>query len=180
MDEDLKNDIEEEIADPLRPSSSEASDGTVGTLENQSNKLIELENKYKRALADYHNLMKQSAKEKMDFARYANEGLLRELLPVYDNLKTSLQHLPTDANKNWSDGLGHVIKQFKTVLEDFGVKEIKTEQEKFDHSTMEAVEQVETDDKKLDDKVAKELKAGYLLNGKVISAARVSVYKVKK
>ncbi|MDP2736642.1 MAG: nucleotide exchange factor GrpE, partial [bacterium] len=50
------------------------------------------QNLYKRALADYQNLLKQTAKEKMEFAVYANENMLREILPVYDNLKMAMEH----------------------------------------------------------------------------------------
>ena len=45
------------------------------------------EQKYLRALADYQNLLKQSAKDKLDFAKFALEDFLHELLPVYDHLK---------------------------------------------------------------------------------------------
>lgn len=52
----------------------------------------EWEDKYKRALADYQNLLKQTAKEKMEFAVYANERMLKEILPVYDHLKMAMEH----------------------------------------------------------------------------------------
>ncbi len=57
-----------------------------------------LEEKYKRALADYQNLVKQTAKEKMEFAKYANELLLTEMLPVYDHLKIALRHAKNTPN----------------------------------------------------------------------------------
>lgn len=134
-----------------------------------SKKIEELENKYKRALADYQNLVKQSAKEKQEFVKYANEQLLLEMIPVYDNLKTSLLHIDKESDKNgWAQGVKYVIKQFKDVLENSGVEEIKTVGEKFDPETMEALEGK-------GEKVKKELKAGYKLNGKVIIAARVIV-----
>jgi len=59
------------------------------------------------------------------------------------------------------------------------VEEIKVKEEKFDHNLMEAIGSEETEDKSLDGKVAKQVKAGYRLNGKVIEAAKVIVYKVK-
>lgn len=137
--------------------------------EESVDKLEELDNKYKRALADYQNLLKQSAKEKQDFVRYANEQLLLEMIPVYDNLKISLEHLDEEADKNaWAQGIKYVIKQFKEVLENSGVEEIKTVGEKFNPETMEALEGE-------GESVIKELKSGYKLNGKVIIAARVVV-----
>lgn len=147
-------------------------------MENEEAKVF-FEDRYKRALADYQNLQRQTAKEKLDIVRYANERLLLELLPVYDHLKTALKFAPEEKN-NWLEGVQYVIKQFKTVLADNGVEEIVTEGKVFDHHSMDAVEQKPTDDKKLDNKVAGEIKAGYKLNGKVVVAAKVAVYKFNK
>jgi molecular chaperone GrpE len=130
---------------------------------------IEMEDRYKRALADYQNLQKRSIEEKNDFAKYANENLLHEILPIYDNLKISLLHINEEANQNgWAEGIKYVIKQFKEVLKNAGVEEIETEGKKFDINTMEAIEGK-------GEKVKKEIKPGYKLNGKVIIAAKVSL-----
>ncbi len=140
----------------------------------------ELEHRYKTALADYQNLLKQTAKDKQEFAKYANEQLIHEFLPVYDHLKLSLAHIDAAAEKsNWLVGVQYVIKQFQEVLAKHGVTEIKTVGEKFDHQTMEAIGSEPTDEAEKDDTVAKEIKAGYLLNGKVISPARVTVFEKK-
>lgn len=138
----------------------------------------ELDHKYKLALADYQNLLKQTAKERVDLAMYANEGLILEILPVYDNLKLTLEHYPPDGDKNWLIGLQHVIQQLKKVLAEAGIDEIATKDQKFDHNLMEAVETTETEDENQDDMVAKELKGGYKLYEKVIIPARVAVYKI--
>jgi molecular chaperone GrpE len=141
----------------------------------------ELEHRYKLALADYQNLLKHTAKEKAEFAKYANEQLIHEFLPVYDHLKLSLAHIDAAAEKsNWLVGVQYVIKQFQDVLAKHGVTEIKTVGEKFDHQTMEAVGSEPTDEIGKDDTVAKEIKAGYLLNGKIITPARVVVYECKE
>ena len=140
-------------------------------------KIDELENKYKRALADYQNLIKQTAREKGEFVKYANEGLLMDLLPIYDHLKMSLAH-PAE-NDKWLEGVKHVLGQFKKVLSEAGVAQIETVGKKFDHNLMEAVESKETSDANQDDLVAKELRAGYTLNGKVIIPAQVVVYKLR-
>lgn len=145
----------------------------------EDEKLKVMENKYKRALADYQNLLKQTAREKEEFAKFANEQILLAILPVFDNLKTSLAHIDEKVKNGWVDGIRYIIKQFKDVLENSGVEEIKTGDERFDHSAMEAVGREETDDEEKDGLVAREIAAGYKLNGKVIRAARVVVYKKK-
>lgn len=126
-------------------------------------------NMYLRALADYQNLLKRSADEKQEFAKYANEQLLMDILPVYDNLKVSLVHIDAEAQGNgWAEGIKYVVKQFKDFLNGVGVEEIETVDQKFDHNTMEALEGE-------GEKVVKELKAGYKLKGKVIVPAKVVV-----
>ena len=127
------------------------------------------EGKYLRALADYHNLLKRTAKEKEEFFQYAITNFLQDILPVYDNLKLSVAGLSeADAKNPWAEGVKHVIKQFKEMLEARGIVEIKTVGEKFDHNTMEALEGS-------GEIVKKELKAGYTLSGKVIVPAKVIV-----
>lgn len=156
----------------LAPYTKKAIEKFIGIKEKKDYKI-----KYLRALADYQNLLKQTAREKEEFAKFANEQLIMEILPVYDNLKVSLSHAGDDEKKNgWAEGIKHIVSQFKNILENIGVEEIKTTGEKFDPNTMEAVSEEETDDEKKDGSIANELSAGYKLKGKVIRAARVAVY----
>jgi molecular chaperone GrpE len=127
------------------------------------------ENKYLRALADYQNLLRQSAKEKTEFVKYALADFLHNVLPVYDHLKLSMRGLSEEEAKNpWAEGVSHVLKQFKEVLASHGIEEIKTTGEKFDHDLMEAIDGQ-------GEKVKQEIMPGYKLNGKVIRAAKVIV-----
>lgn len=138
-------------------------------LEKRVNNIDSFENKYLRALADYQNLLRQTAKEKGEFAKYALNDFLQNVLPVYDHLKMSLKGLGEDEAKNpWVEGVGLVLKQFKEVLAQHGIEEIATIGEKFDHQTMDAIDgSGET--------VKQEVMPGYKLNGKVIRPAKVIV-----
>lgn len=127
------------------------------------------EHQYKRALADYQNLLKQTVKDKADFAKYALQDFLQDLLPVYDHLKLSITGLSEEEGSSaWAIGVRHVLKQFKDILEARGVEEIKTIGEKFDHNTMEAMDGT-------GEIVAKEIMPGYKLNGRVVRPAKVIV-----
>ncbi len=127
------------------------------------------ENKYLRALADYQNLLKQTGREKEDFIKYALTDFLHNVLPVYDHLKMAMTGLSEEEMKNpWAQGVGHVLKQFKDVLSQHGIEEIKTVGEKFNHETMEALEGQ-------GEMIKKEVMPGYKLNGKVIRPAKVVV-----
>lgn len=130
---------------------------------------VDFENQYKRALADYQNLLKQSAKEKEDFIKFALGDFLQDLLPVYDHLKMSLAGLPeNEKDSAWVKGVEYVLKQFKEILSARGVEEIKTVGEKFDHHLMEALEGA-------GEIVTKEVMPGYTLHGRVMRAAKVIV-----
>ena len=123
--------------------------------------------KYLRALADYQNLLKRTADEKQEFFKYANERMIMEILPVYVNLKISLEHVDETATKSgWGEGVKYIVKQFTDVLASLGVEEIKIEGEAFDPATMDALEGEGV-------LVAKVVQAGYVYKGKVLMAAKV-------
>ncbi len=127
------------------------------------------EQKYLRALADYQNLLKTTAKDREDFVKYAISDFLQDLLPIYDHLKMSIAGLSEAEAKNpWAVGVGYVLKQFKDLLEAKGVEEIKTVGEPFDHDLMEALDGQ-------GDIVKQEIASGYKLRGKVIRPAKVIV-----
>ncbi|MCK5211476.1 nucleotide exchange factor GrpE [Candidatus Parcubacteria bacterium] len=149
---------------------SEGGLGKKKPLKKEDNKKInyeELEGKYMRALADYQNLLKRTTEEKQEFAKYANEGCVREILPVYDNLRISLEHIDVEAKGNgWAEGIKYVVKQFAEILKNMGVEEIKAKGKKFDHNTMEAIEGE-------GEKVKEVVRPGYKLKDKVIIPAKV-------
>lgn len=129
----------------------------------------ELTNRWKRALADYQNLEKRYEREKTDFVQFANANLILKLLGVLSHLE--------EASKSLNDqGLQMIIGEFKKILAEEGVEEIKCLGEDFTPDLMEAVEVVEGQP---DNKVAEVLKKGYLLKGKVLIPAKVKVFKIK-
>ncbi|HNQ45315.1 MAG TPA: nucleotide exchange factor GrpE [bacterium] len=139
----------------------------------------ELDNKYKRALADQQNLEKQHQKDRSHYIKYANEQLLLTILPIYNNLKLAYKHFNLDNPSSWLDGLKYIINQFKDILKQENVIEIETNNQPFNHHYMEAVEIIETDNKEQDNMVAEEIRPGYKLADRVIMPARVRVYHYK-
>jgi len=125
-------------------------------------KIKELEENWKRALADYKNLERRVAEERLDFVKFANATLLLKLFEVYDSIKAGLSHE--------KQALEPVFKQLKKVLESEGLKVIKVEEgANFDLKTMEVVEG------STGEKVSKVVRDGFTLNGKVIRPARVEL-----
>lgn len=140
---------------------------SLEVLEERHWERLGLKEKYHRALADYQNLLKRCQTEKEEHSKYAREQFILEVLPVYDNLKVSLEHIDEAAQGNgWAEGIKFVVKQFKDILEGMGVAEIEAIGKKFDPNIMEAVEGK-------GDTVKAVVKPGYRLKGKVIMPARV-------
>jgi molecular chaperone GrpE len=128
------------------------------------NKIADLENKWKRALADYANLEKRIEKEKADFIKFSSAQLLDKLLPVFDDLERCQKYIK-------DQGLRLVCQRFGEILKSEGVEEIKAQGEEFNPELMDAVETVEGQKNKVTEVVLK----GYLLNGGVLRPAKVKV-----
>lgn len=127
-------------------------------------KIADLENKWKRALADYANLEKRVIKEKEVFVKFANAQLLDKFLSVLDVLERSEQHLK-------DKGLAIVCNHFREVLKSEGVEKVKIEGRIFDPETMDAVEVVAGPK----NEVVEIVLPGYKLEGKVLRPMKVKV-----
>jgi len=135
---------------------------------------------WKRAQADYQNLLKESSLQKVDLIKNANQTLILELLPILDNFKMAFSQIPEEETDGaWVVGFSHIKKQFEDLLISYGVEVIKTVGEQFNPEEHEAIESREEKDK-IDDLILEERKAGYRLNGKVIQVANVIVNSLKK
>lgn len=141
-----------------------------GKIEELEKALKDVEDKWKRTLADYQNLEKRSREDRGKLIRYASEELIIKLLPVLDNLEKAAAHLN-------DEGLNLALKQFRGVLADEGLIRMETLGQIFNPEEMEALETVEGEEK---NKVRKEFRGGYKIHGRVIRAAQVQVEKKEK
>jgi len=129
-------------------------------------KLVETEDKYKRALADYQNLVRRTQEEKREWARLSNKDLILKLLPILDTLMLAEKHTK---DQNFVLTVG----QFLQVLQDEGIERIKTIGETFDPILMEVVETKDGEDWK----VLEEVKAGFRMGEVILRPALVVVGK---
>lgn len=148
---------------------------SVENIESLQNKCQEYLNGWKRAKADYENLKKQTEKKQTEFSDFIQATLLLEILPIINNYKVALSHVPENVKKEqWLNGFNHIYKQFKDFLKKVGIKEIKTIGEKFNPEFHEAIAQEEEKDTE-DQIVLKEASPGFQLNDQVITPAKVVV-----
>ncbi|MBP8699873.1 MAG: nucleotide exchange factor GrpE [Syntrophorhabdaceae bacterium] len=127
--------------------------------------------------ADFENFKKIKNKEKQDVLKFGNEVLIKDLLPVVDNLERALEHASkTDDFKSIHDGVKIVLNEFLKVLEKAGVQPVEALGQKFDPNFHEAFFQEERKDVEPEIIVSEHLK-GYVLNGRLIRPSLVSISK---
>lgn len=137
-----------------------------------------LENRdhFLRARADLDNFRKRAQREKEDLLKFSNETILRELLPVIDNLERALQHAATDGETGLLQGVELTLGQFGKVLEKFNVVAIAAVGELFDPARHEAMGQIESAEQP-PNTVVQLLQKGYLLNDRLLRPAMVLIAK---
>lgn len=147
----------------------------LGEKEKENQELREKNDQLLRHVADMENFRKRLEKERVDLKEFANESLLKELLPVVDNLELALSHgQQQEANAAFLQGVENVLKGFHQVLTKFGVTPIEALGEKFDPAFHNAVMQQE-DDTVADQTILQELQKGYLLKNRLLRPAMVVV-----
>ncbi len=150
-------------------------DDNTQKIEELTKALEETENNWKRAVADYRNLERRYQDERMEFIQYANETLIKRLVPLLDNME-ALEKFSED------QGVKLVTKEFRQVLKDTGLEivEINTG-DTFDSNTMDAVEMEEITNEKEEVAVKDVYKKAYKFNNKLIRPATVKAgYKEKE
>src|SRR5574337_353697 len=131
---------------------------------------------WKRAQADYQNLKKESEREQAEFAKYANERLLTDLLPAIDQLGLAMQHVPPpEAERkvwdNWLAGLRAVQSLWNQAVASVGLERIATDGA-FDPAQHEAAGE-EPAEGKASGSIVRVMQDGWKLHGKVLRPARV-------
>lgn len=138
----------------------------------QAKKIEELDDRYKRLLAEFENLKKRSAKERDNLYNSLMSDIFSKLLPVVDNLEKAVD--TQTADEDYKHGIELLLKQLKDVLESNGVKEIEALGKTFDPELHEAVSMVV--DENLGEKEVKEVfRKGYIIGNKVIRHSLVIV-----
>ena len=128
-----------------------------------------------RTAAEFDNARKRAAREREEYTRYANESLLRELLPVLDNFDRALQAARGEAGAAAvTAGIELIQRELLRVLEKFGVTPFVSVGQPFDPERHEAVARVPAESQP-EGTVVHETARGYMLNGRVLRAAMVTV-----
>ncbi len=132
----------------------------------------ELEDRYKRILAEFENFKKRSGKERESLYNSILGDIIEVMLPVIDNLENAAKVETED--ENYKQGVELVLKQFKDVLASKGVTEIPAIGETFDPEVHEAVSSIQ-DETKGEQEIVQEYRKGYKIGSRVIRHSMVVV-----
>ena len=139
--------------------------------------LKEAEDKAIRIQAEMINYRKRMEDEQMRYLKYANEDIVKNLLPIIDNFERAISldddNLEDELSK-FLAGFKMIYKDLNKILESFEVKEIEALDKEFDANVHEAVA-VTNDENKKSGVVSEVLQKGYKLKDKVIRPAMVKV-----
>ena len=140
----------------------------------------EAEENYERLLrvsAEFENYKKRTAREMAEFNKYANQSLIRELLPIIDNLELAIKAAAEAADGNDAcllDGVELTRKEILRVFENFHVEPIDALGKPFDPNFHEAVMREESDEHP-ENTVVNELQKGYLMHDRLLRPSMVVV-----
>ena len=190
MDENQKsqtNEMDEEtgLAGTLDPESNETTEigasvsgAELEELRARAAKADEHWDRLLRQTAEFENFRKRMAREKQDASKFANESLLRDLIPVLDNFEAALAAAANPQSGSSPEmletGVNMIHGQLKKLLVDAGVEEIDATGKTFDPNLHEAVSQQETRDFK-EGQVMQQLRKGYKLRDRLLRPANVIV-----
>lgn len=147
------------------------------TINEKEDMIKSLQDKMLYLQAEFENFKKLKNKEKQDTLKFGNEVLIKDLLPVVDNLERAIDHASkTEDFKGIHDGVKIVLNEFLKVLERAGVQPVEALGKKFDPNFHEAFFQEERDDVE-PETIVSEHQKGYILNGRLIRPSMVSISK---
>jgi len=169
---------EDKSAAGVSPESPDSSEEVAELRQKLEEKTREAEENYARLLrlaADMENLKKRQERERADLLQFANEHLVKELLPVVDNLERALAHgRQLEAPPALLEGIEMVHHGFLKALDRFGVTAHDSLGQQFDPAFHNAMMQEEAPEVP-DGSVIKELQKGYLMHQRLLRPAMVVV-----
>ena len=125
-----------------------------------------------RKQAEFDNYKKRVERERAEFVQFASSELMKEILNALDSYELALKDAAVDESVR--QGFGLIYKQLQDTLARFGLKSIEAKGQKFDPNFHQAVSTQATDEVE-ENTVLEEMRKGYLLHGRLLRPAMVSV-----
>jgi molecular chaperone GrpE len=175
QDEENKNTNTIDSLDGCSPENEAEPSAIQDELAVKSEECKALNDKYIRLAAEFDNYKRLSQRDQRDQIRFGNEQLLKELLPVVDNMERAIKAAQASGGDSaLVQGVELTLKQLSGALAKFGVQTIETAGQEFDPSAHQAVSYGPSDDVAANT-VLDEFQKGYRLHDRILRAAMVSV-----
>ena len=129
-----------------------------------------------RERAELENFKRRMQREKVEALRFASEPLVRDLLPILDNLERAILHAQGGSGQSVVEGISLILQSFLETLEKHGVSRVSAKGQPFDPTKHEAMAQVENADF-MPNIVVDEYTPAYLLYDRLLRPAQVTVAK---
>ncbi len=158
----------------------------VKTLREKLKKAVEEKQEYltnwQKDKAEFVNARRRDEESKQEFLKFANLGVIEELLPVLDSFDMAMGNkaMWESVSKEWRVGVEGIYTQLGNVLQKHGATAFGTIGDMFDPNLHHSIGLTETTDPSQEDKVAEVMQKGYTVSGKVIRPALVKVFELKK
>lgn len=137
--------------------------------------LAELQQRYLRLQADFENYRKRTRREQEELSRMASARLVKDLLPVLDNLELALAAAAGAEKEDLATGVEMTLRHFREILSREGLTQVVALGQPFDPELHEAVAREETTEPEKINQVVEEFRRGYTLHGKLLRPAMVKV-----
>lgn len=173
---DLKTKEKEvkEIKDKIKDDDNKSDSGDKEKIAELEAKVKELQESLLRKAAEFENYKRRTENDQLNLIKYAAEGFILKILPVYDDLGRSVLHLDESNLESIKEGLKLVYDKFTKILDEQGVSKIESKGKEFDVEYHEALMQQPSVDVP-SNTVLEEVEAGYLYKDKVIKHSKVIV-----
>ena len=139
--------------------------------------LEESKDRYIRKVAEFDNLKRRNAKERIEMIQTAGVEVIRELLDVLDDCDRAQKQLDTTQDASVKEGVQLVFNKLRNTLQSRGLKPMEAKGKDFDPELHEAITEIPAPTPDLAGKVVDEVIKGYYLNDKIIRHAKVVVGK---
>ena len=138
-----------------------------------------VKDKLLQAVSDQLSFRQRTDREREETIQYSNERLLRELLPSLDSFERAVEHMDPDSSDPFASGIRMVRQQMLQALHRFDLESFRSQGVLFDPSRHEACAEVESEEV-APGHVVNVVKSGYLLSGRLLRPALVTVAKATK
>ena len=165
--------VGEETSEPAAEAAGEEAEKPAEEKKDEKPAEPDWKDHYARLLADFDNFKKRTARDREDIFRYAESDILKDFLPVVDNLSLALS-TAADKEDPFVKGVQLVYDTFLNALKDHGAEPFDSVGLELDTEKMDAIAQLPSDTIE-EGKVSNEAKRGWMLKGKVLRAAQVVV-----